>query len=120
MADRVHVDGRWPASLIVGAAVIAAAGLLLLGDAAMRGWAVMPYDEIPPPQGVFQHLTRAVAEDATPIFWAAYLVLLDGLLVRLRGPSPLRERPLRFFRSEESRGGKECVSTCRSRWSPDH
>src|SRR3546814_14300966 len=24
------------------------------------------------------------------------------------------------FRSEERRGGKECVSTCRSRWSPDH
>src|SRR3546814_20220183 len=23
-------------------------------------------------------------------------------------------------RSEESRGGKECVSKCRSRWSPDH
>src|SRR3546814_3147638 len=25
-----------------------------------------------------------------------------------------------FFRSEERRVGKECVSTCRSRWSPDH
>src|SRR3546814_16748062 len=24
------------------------------------------------------------------------------------------------MRSEESRVGKECVSTCRSRWSPDH
>src|SRR3546814_11754978 len=24
------------------------------------------------------------------------------------------------FRSEERRGGKECVSTCMSRWSPDH
>src|SRR3546814_9187963 len=24
------------------------------------------------------------------------------------------------FRSEERRVGKECVSTCRSRWSPDH
>src|SRR3546814_10931848 len=23
-------------------------------------------------------------------------------------------------RSEERRGGKECVSTCRVRWSPDH
>src|SRR3546814_2338587 len=28
----------------------------------------------------------------------------------------LGERP----RSEERRGGKECVSTCRSRWSPYH
>src|SRR3546814_7945703 len=25
-----------------------------------------------------------------------------------------------LFRSEERRVGKECVSTCRSRWSPDH
>src|SRR3546814_11689991 len=34
------------------------------------------------------------------------------------------ERPDAFdktdFRSEERRVGKECVSTCRSRWSPDH
>src|SRR3546814_13420563 len=28
--------------------------------------------------------------------------------------------PLDGKRSEERRGGKECVSTCRSRWSPDH
>src|SRR3546814_20463039 len=26
----------------------------------------------------------------------------------------------RFIRSEERRVGKECVSTCRSRWSPCH
>src|SRR3546814_15962662 len=26
----------------------------------------------------------------------------------------------RIARSEERRAGKECVSTCRSRWSPDH
>src|SRR3546814_16730260 len=29
-------------------------------------------------------------------------------------------RKLRGGRSEERRGGKECVSTCRSRWSPYH
>src|SRR3546814_20158474 len=28
--------------------------------------------------------------------------------------------PLRVRRSEERRVGKECVSTCRSRWSPYH
>src|SRR3546814_17960591 len=27
---------------------------------------------------------------------------------------------VRMDRSEERRVGKECVSTCRSRWSPDH
>src|SRR3546814_5304307 len=31
-----------------------------------------------------------------------------------------RERPLLHYRSEERRVGKECVSTCRSRWSPYH
>src|SRR3546814_11248203 len=33
---------------------------------------------------------------------------------------PLRTRRLLRRRSEERRGGKEWVSTCRSRWSPDH
>src|SRR3546814_14603930 len=31
-----------------------------------------------------------------------------------------RPRTWRSLRSEERRVGKECVSTCRSRWSPDH
>src|SRR3546814_172162 len=31
-----------------------------------------------------------------------------------------RQRFEQLLRSEERRGGKECVSTCRSRWSPDH
>src|SRR3546814_17828617 len=30
------------------------------------------------------------------------------------------ERVLEMVRSEERRVGKECVSTCRSRWSPYH
>src|SRR3546814_20164048 len=29
-------------------------------------------------------------------------------------------KTLAVFRSEERRVGKACVSTCRSRWSPDH
>src|SRR3546814_18681293 len=31
-----------------------------------------------------------------------------------------RRSPVRVTRSEERRVGKECVSTCRSRWSPVH
>src|SRR3546814_15572998 len=31
---------------------------------------------------------------------------------------PQRQKALDEFRSEERRVGKECVSTCRSRWSP--
>src|SRR3546814_11779716 len=40
--------------------------------------------------------------------------------------SPVEALPLRpekakaYERSEERRVGKECVRTCRSRWSPDH
>src|SRR3546814_12698603 len=30
------------------------------------------------------------------------------------------EEVIAVIRSEERRGGKECVSTCRSRWSPCH
>src|SRR3546814_14775962 len=36
---------------------------------------------------------------------------------RLRRPARRADLDLR---SEERRVGKECVSTCRSRWSPDH
>src|SRR3546814_12373335 len=32
--------------------------------------------------------------------------------------NPQEERPMTLSRSEERRVGKECVSTCRSRWSP--
>src|SRR3546814_7024041 len=32
----------------------------------------------------------------------------------------LADRTLAAARSEERRGGKECVRTCRSRWSPYH
>src|SRR3546814_11569408 len=34
--------------------------------------------------------------------------------------SDLREQDIEEARSEERRVGKECVSTCRSRWSPYH
>src|SRR3546814_13106911 len=45
------------------------------------------------------------------------------ILVRCRpGNAQCRQRPARCpaERSEERRVGKECVSTCRSRWSPYH
>src|SRR3546814_11031052 len=38
----------------------------------------------------------------------------------LRGHGPQDERAVDGHRSEERRVGKECVSTCRSRWSPSH
>src|SRR3546814_11885048 len=43
---------------------------------------------------------------------------LDRGAIAPLGIPPLPER--QFLRSEERRVGKECVSTCRSRWSPYH
>src|SRR3546814_12108701 len=40
--------------------------------------------------------------------------------VQLRMDRHRRPGILRNLRSEERRVGKECVSTCSSRWSPDH
>src|SRR3546814_1832223 len=50
-------------------------------------------------------------------FWAQYTTLRRGSeCVRILPANDL----LTTRRSEERRVGKECVSTCRSRWSPDH
>src|SRR3546814_4863215 len=57
----------------------------------------------------------------TPITFAA-LALSDpayGDLI-VRNPSEEAQADLIANRSEERRVGQECVSTCRSRWSPYH
>src|SRR3546814_8619120 len=46
-------------------------------------------------------------------------LLVELALQRLPEQSPARAADL-GTRSEERRVGKECVSTCRSRWSPYH
>src|SRR3546814_15114853 len=46
--------------------------------------------------------------------------VLAGLPVLRRPGLRQARRGLRGDRSEERRVGKECVSTCRSRWSPYH
>src|SRR3546814_709974 len=43
-----------------------------------------------------------------------------GRAVRLERAKAGREIAEALGRSEERRVGKECVSTCRSRWSPEH
>ena len=51
------------------------------------------------------------------IFWLPYSQpLFAALFPQL--PRPVYQQE--SFRSEERRVGKECVSTCRSRWSPYH
>src|SRR3546814_2024902 len=53
--------------------------------------------------------------DPNPTF-DLFIPLMNDL--PLKDQREVMERP--FFRSEERRVGKECVSTCRSRWSRDH
>src|SRR3546814_18669760 len=66
----------------------------------------------------FENLTDAqVADD-----WNYYVfpnitinVFSDSMLIQVFRPHPTD--PQKSFRSEERRVGKECASTCRSRWS---
>src|SRR3546814_12987323 len=44
----------------------------------------------------------------------------NGRIAQLVEQLTLNQRVLGSSRSEERRVGKECVSTCRSRWSPYH
>src|SRR3546814_13250418 len=44
----------------------------------------------------------------------------DGHVIALGDPARLEDWIEGLARSEERRVGKECVSTCRSRWSPYH
>src|SRR3546814_14232129 len=62
-----------------------------------------------------------LAFELAPAFGA--LVVFGALAIIVAFVEDARTRPIETFippRSEERRVGKECVSTCRSRWSPDH
>src|SRR3546814_3098068 len=70
-------------------------------------------------------LVTGVQTCALPIFWLAKLSGLRFGGSRILGPrgNAVRKgcgRRNVDHRSEERRVGKECVSTCRSRWSPYH
>src|SRR3546814_12455848 len=47
--------------------------------------------------------------------WVDEEVVVDNYLITSRKPDDIPA-----FRSDERRVGKECVSTCRTRWSPSH
>src|SRR3546814_11801938 len=48
------------------------------------------------------------------------LPIVEAAGVEVGGNNPIATLSARIGRSEERRVGKECVSTCRSRWSPYH
>src|SRR3546814_15594150 len=70
-------------------------------------------DMVGPHTGTIQVDSRSTTSQL--LEWAK--VYTPSVLDRIRHYSG--ERPL-FDRSEERRVGKECVSTCRSRWPPCH
>src|SRR3546814_15920536 len=56
-----------------------------------------------------------ISQIATAYYFLHFLVILP-IVSQIEKPAPLPTS----IRSEERRVGKECVSTCRSRWSPYH
>src|SRR3546814_11604409 len=64
-----------------------------------------------------------LVEASTPIPAYGCTVLVgadDGIQSRVDGTFSIASWWRALSRSEERRVGKECVSTCRSRWSPYH
>src|SRR3546814_13501006 len=55
-----------------------------------------------------QSLAQIITEKASPVADVVYLGISAAI------------EAMKYDRSEERRVGKECVSTCRSRWSPNH
>src|SRR3546814_5191405 len=67
---------------------------------------------------------RSVCQTAPSLWRHLYAAKHPRRLGQSRHPSPsgfsVNPSSFSFRRSEERRVGKECVSTCRSRWSPYH
>src|SRR3546814_12594292 len=76
-------------------------------------------DQVPAAINAYENFTRAHSLFAVRTFTDPFMPQNDGAI----RPVKLIGRKGSFFnpvRSEERRVGKECVSTCRSRWSPYH
>src|SRR3546814_13923827 len=67
-------------------------------------------------------LKNVVVVMRTPwhVTWVAVHSVKNHVLVAVREIVSCKQLANVPSRSEERRVGKECVSTCRSRWSPDH
>lgn len=99
---RAGARRKVPATLWLGAVYILACEVLLFGDVILshRGAvhhqsqieAVMAHE----PPGVCGRLARFVAVNMTPLVWAGYVVLLEGVLTLQTGSSPVRRRPHHF------------------------
>src|SRR3546814_14806172 len=61
-----------------------------------------------------------VNRDYPVVFGTLFIFTLLGLILNIVSDVVYTLIDPRIDRSEERRVGKECVSTCRSRWSPSH
>src|SRR3546814_15058199 len=74
----------------------------------------------------FVRATRWVATAGAPRYMVIYevtgtdMAIAPAYLARPNNPTPWTSAMMPRFRSEDRRVGKECVSTCRVRWSPYH
>src|SRR3546814_20115093 len=105
---------------------------MLAGRPCEGGNGILPLQRIFGPRLVASHLERGAQQHRPPVYLAAMAggKRVDPLGTDIavgRGEIEIefqRRSHDRFllasFRSEERRVGKECVSTCRSRWSPYH
>jgi hypothetical protein len=91
-----HAYQSWPTTLTAGLVIILLSELLLAIDVAARGSVIVPYAPLPPPEGAIADLARFIARSMTPLCWTGYLLVADGLFLRLQGWSPIRQRPVRF------------------------
>src|SRR3546814_16859456 len=69
---------------------------------------------------VFEDLIRVAEVDGEPVAFMIVLPNINQLLIDMDGSLLPFNWARLLWRSEERRVGKECVSTCRSRWSPYH
>src|SRR3546814_11668957 len=96
---------------------------LSIGDlAALRGTKpepVSPSDAAIVPQKMAAFITTGSAAESGTISISREIACRNDPIVALTEKNWITEDVFEF-RSEERRVGKECVSTCRSRWPPYH
>src|SRR3546814_15367689 len=68
----------------------------------------------------FQLMVADGSLDVLRILSNASAVIAEGEVLQLMTANDTSSDEIPYMRSEERRVGKECVSTCRSRWSPYH
>src|SRR3546814_19411359 len=81
----------------------------------VQDWANAIHDELTPQLDVVRDL-QALARHVRPLV----LVVDDDKFQHRLLQQVFSDTNIDLARSEERRVGKECVSTCRSRWSPYH